>query len=218
MESTTSDHAKPAMILWCKIEITKEFRTMPKELKLNLGCGQNPKEGYTNVDKYGDPDVKHDLETFPWPFDDSSVSEIELNHVLEHLGQTTEIFLNIMKEMYRVCKDQAVVKITVPHPRHDDYLNDPTHVRPITPMLMSLFSKQKNRESGEKGEANSPLALFLDIDFETIHLEQRLDESISLKLQKKEIPENRIPEMARSFNNIVREFYIELKAIKPDAN
>ena len=188
---------------------------MTKDLKLNLGCGQNLKEGYTNVDKFGEPDVKTDLECFPWPFEDSSVDEIELNHVLEHLGQTPDIFLNIMKEMYRISKNQAVIKITVPHPRHDDYMNDPTHVRPITPVLMSLFSKQKNREWAEKGQANSPLALFLDVDFEITSLEQRLDEAVSHKLEKKQITESQLPEMARSFNNIVREFYIELKAVKP---
>jgi hypothetical protein len=35
-------------------------------IKLNLGCGKNPMPGYVNVDKFGTPDVRHDLETFPW--------------------------------------------------------------------------------------------------------------------------------------------------------
>ena len=188
---------------------------MSTGLKLNLGCGQNPKEGYLNVDKFGEPEVKADLEVFPWPSDDSSVNEIVLNHVLEHLGSTPEIFLNIMKEMYRICEDQAVIKITVPHPRHDDFMNDPTHVRPITPPLMGLFSKAKNRENAEKGYADSALALFLDVDFEITHMEQRLDDVISAKVHKKQIPQGQLPEMARSLNNIVREFYIEMKAINP---
>ena len=37
-----------------------------------------------------------------------------------------------MKELYRISCDQANIHISVPHPRHDDFLADPTHVRPIT--------------------------------------------------------------------------------------
>ena len=42
-------------------------------LKLNLGCGQNPRDGYLNVDKYGSADLTCDLEAFPWPWPDNSV-------------------------------------------------------------------------------------------------------------------------------------------------
>lgn len=33
-------------------------------LKLNMGSGQNPFDGYINVDKFGTPDVLCDLEVF----------------------------------------------------------------------------------------------------------------------------------------------------------
>jgi hypothetical protein len=36
--------------------------------KLNLGCGDDYKEGFINVDIENDPDVKHDLNSYPWPW------------------------------------------------------------------------------------------------------------------------------------------------------
>src|SRR5437764_15115257 len=87
-------------------------------LKLNLGSGNNPIEGYVNVDKFGEPDVRVDLEAFPWPWPDNSVQEVVLNHVMEHLGSTTDIYFSIIRELYRICAANAIIHIAVPHPRH----------------------------------------------------------------------------------------------------
>jgi hypothetical protein len=55
-------------------------------IKLDLGCGQNPKEGFEGVDIRGGK-AKHvcDLFKFPWPFQDSSVDEVHCSHFLEHV-------------------------------------------------------------------------------------------------------------------------------------
>ena len=67
-------------------------------MKLNLGCGSKILDGYVNVDKYSyyEPDIIHDLEKFPYPFEDNSIDEIFLSHVLEHIGQSPEIFMKII--------------------------------------------------------------------------------------------------------------------------
>ncbi|MFB2898134.1 hypothetical protein ACE1CI_34900 [Aerosakkonemataceae cyanobacterium BLCC-F50] len=142
--------------------------TSMTDLRLNLGCGERHFEGYINVDKYGNPDVKHDLETFPWPWKDNSVIEILLIHVLEHLGQDSKIYLNMIKEMYRICQPGAKIRIVVPHHRHDFFFDDPTHVRVVTPMGLSLFSQRLNRKWIEEQAANSPLGLYLGVNFELI--------------------------------------------------
>jgi hypothetical protein len=38
------------------------------DLRLNLGGGNNRLPGYLNVDKFGDPDLRFDLETFLYPW------------------------------------------------------------------------------------------------------------------------------------------------------
>ena len=51
-------------------------------MKLNLGCGKDYIDGWVNVDLYDDSkcDVVYDLEKFPWPWEDNSVSEILIKH------------------------------------------------------------------------------------------------------------------------------------------
>ena len=93
-------------------------------MKLNMGCGHNKREGYVNVDMSPvcNPDVVWDLETLPWPWQDNSVDGVLFNHSLEHLGQIARVFLGMMKELYRVCRDGAEIEINVPHPRHDNFI------------------------------------------------------------------------------------------------
>ncbi len=135
-------------------------------MRLNLGCGFRKYGGYVNVDSAAqcNPDVLWDLEGTPWPWEDDSVDGIRLEHTLEHLGETTRAYLNIWKELYRVCKDGAVIEIIVPHWRHDYFYNDPTHVRPITPKGVLLFDQASNLEHLRAGDRSSKLGLFTGID------------------------------------------------------
>ena len=114
-----------------------------EKIKLNLGCGEKRYDGYINVDKYGTPDLQHDLETFPWPWKNESVSEIRLIHVLEHLGKDVDIYFGIFKEIYRICHHGAKVIIKVPHFRHEFFFDDPTHVRVVTPLGCLYFRRNK---------------------------------------------------------------------------
>jgi hypothetical protein len=184
-------------------------------LKLNLGSGQNPQPGFVNVDKFGEPDLKWDLEVFPWPWPDNSASEITLNHVLEHLGASADVFIGIMKELYRISAPGATIRIAVPHPRHDNFINDPTHVRPITPDVLGLFSKRANLHWQEVRAANSPLALYHGVDFEVIGQEYTLDEPYASDFQKGRLKQEELYVLLRRHNNVASEITITLRAIKP---
>lgn len=182
--------------------------------KLNLGCGGNLLPGYLNVDKFGNPDVRHDLEVLPWPWADDSFEEVALTHVLEHLGESTATFLGIVKELYRVCKPGAVVRIVVPHPRHDDFLNDPTHIRAVTPDMFLLFSKKQNHKWLSEGYSNSPLALYLDVDFELRTVNMIPDAQWQARLQSQAVGQEAFIRASRELNNVIREIRMVLAVIK----
>jgi hypothetical protein len=130
------------------------------------------------------------------------------------MGAETEVFLNLMKELYRVCKSGAKIQINVPHPRHDSYLGDPTHVRIISPQVMSLFSKKLNHELGVQGVPNTPLGIYLDVNFEIKHVKQMLEEEYLMQFQQKKISERELVKMISERNNIVTEYQITLEVIK----
>ena len=99
---------------------------MGDALRLNLGSGGRPKDGYVNVDvnpNAPNVDRVHDLNDYPWPFDANSVDEIVMDHCLEHLIDRNRA----MKEVHRILKQNGVAKITVPHFTWQLAYADPTH-------------------------------------------------------------------------------------------
>jgi hypothetical protein len=174
-------------------------------LKLNLGCGNRKMDGFLNVDcvEVCQPDRVVDLEKTPWPWVSDSVDEINLTHVLEHLGQSTDVFLAIIKEMYRICRDGARIEITVPHPRSDHYLGDPTHVRPVTVPMLSLFDQRLNRRNAAIGAANTPLGIILGVDFEVESAVHALEPEWQAKLSSGQMSEAEMALAVRQYNNVV---------------
>ena len=184
--------------------------------KLNLGCGQNHFPGYANIDKYDyfSPDITWDLETFSWPWEDNSIEEIVFNHSLGQLGSTQDIYIEIMKELYRILKPGALVKIVAPHPRHDDFMNDPTLRRSVTPESLTLLSKRINQAYLENKTTTTPLGLQHNVDFEIVSVDNALDEPWASKFTNGVIDSNALMQASRKYNNVIKEIRIELKAIK----
>ena len=94
---------------------------------LNLGCGNKYLHEAVNVDVTPDtkPDVVHDLNGFPWPFPDSHFGEVLAYDVIEHLDD----FIATVNEIHRICRDKAIIRITVPHFSCSNAYADPTHRR-----------------------------------------------------------------------------------------
>ena len=187
-------------------------------MRLNLGCGSRKLAGWVNVDRYAgcQPDQVVDLEQLPWPWADNSVEEIQLIHVLEHLGQSPERYLAIVGELYRICAPGAKIFIVVPHPRHDSFLTDPTHVRPITAEGLAMFSQARNRRQQAANCANTPLGLMLGIDLEVEKAELVLDPAWRQRLSRGEVTAAQVNEAVQERYNVVESSHIVLRVVKGD--
>jgi len=110
-----------------------------KSNKLEVGCGDNKRKGYTGMDivALDDVDIVHDMNSIPWPFDDNQFEEIILDDVLEHSNN----FLGIIEEIYRVGKNGCTVKISVPHYSSDNMYTDPTHTTFFSSRSFNYFDK-----------------------------------------------------------------------------
>tara|TARA_B100000214_G_C23816528_1_gene557595 strand:+ start:26 stop:589 length:564 start_codon:yes stop_codon:yes gene_type:complete len=184
------------------------------DLKLNLGCGEKRLAGYINVDKFGSPDIKHNLESFPWPWESNSVSEIQLIHVLEHLGKDVDIYFGIFKEMYRICINGAIIRIVVPHFRHQFFYDDPTHVRVVTPFGLRLFSKKLNKFWVENGSSNSPLGIYLDIDFEIRKIQLKASEDWFRLHPNENVDIKLLQQESNIYNNLIEQYDMLLEVVK----
>jgi|PlaIllAssembly_1097288.scaffolds.fasta_scaffold03221_2 hypothetical protein len=184
-------------------------------MKLNLGCGDKKMEGYVNVDNDPrvQPDVLLDLEKDKWIWENDSVDEIVAHHILEHLGDG---YFHFLQEMYRVGKDGAIIHVLVPHPRHDVFLNDPTHKRPITVEGLTMFNKSINRGWIASGDHSSKLGLLYDVNFELIDVKYAFDPFYREEVEAQ--PEDKrdayLGRLARERNNVIIELFITLMVVK----
>ena len=185
-------------------------------MRLNLGCGYNKREGWINVDASPicKPDLVLDLETLPWPWETDAIEAVRFIHSLEHMGRDPNVFLGIMKELYRVCRNGATIEIVVPHPRHDDFLGDPTHVRVITPKLLQHFDREFCDEVKRLGGSNTPFAHYLNVDFVVKSVVQALGEPYSTQFTNKLLSEDEVTRMSRELNNVVAQYEIVLAVRK----
>ena len=185
-------------------------------MKLNLGCGKDYIDGWVNVDLYDDStcDIKHDLEVFPWPWEDDSVSEIKIIHTLEHLGADWKVYIKIHQEMYRVCEDDAEIMVAVPSPWHWNFTSDPTHVRPVTADGLNLFSKEHCQKCIDKEMSETPFAMIYDVDLRPHDVVWIPDESWKKKIENGEISSLEFEKLHSMYRNVVAEFQIPLAVVK----
>ena len=109
--------------------------------KLNLGCGDDYKSGWINLDFRNNvnADVKHDLNKFPYPFKDNSFDEVLLKMILEHLDNS----IKVLREVIRISHDNA--KVTIIVPRAFSYANN-TDIQHKTRFTENSFNENLLKE------------------------------------------------------------------------
>ncbi len=107
--------------------------------KINIGCGNDVREDYVNLDSAALPgvDVVTDLTQFPWNLPSDSYSLIEMINVLEHLPDT----IKTMEELWRIAKNDAKLIIRVPYWNSLGWASDPTHVKRFSQLSMNFFDE-----------------------------------------------------------------------------
>lgn len=185
-------------------------------MKFNMGCGHGKLPGYVNVDAYAAcaPDEVVDLEQTPWPWPDNCAEEVLFVHSLEHMGADPKVFLAIMQELYRIVRPGGLVQIHAPHPRHDNFIGDPTHVRIVTPQVLTLFDRALNDQWKASGASNTPLAHYLDVDFAIEQVHTVLEEPYASDFQAGRITQDQLIEALRSRNNVASEVQMRLRVRK----
>lgn len=110
------------------------------DLRLNVGCGRDIRDGWVNVDTVELPgvDVICDLDDHPkLPYDDDTVNEIHASHLIEHLHNP----LPLLQELWRVAHPDAKAVFRCPYGSSDDADEDPTHVRRMYVGSWGFFSQ-----------------------------------------------------------------------------
>lgn len=148
----------------------------PVTRRLDLACGQTPREGFEGVDIWPGAQHQVNLQTYPWPFADESVLELYCSHYIEHIpmeyvrveeqvdfdGLGGRRFVTIHElfdsagakdalfaffdECYRILVPDGTLTIVVPSHRNDRAFQDPTHRRFITAQTFAYMNEKWRRD------------------------------------------------------------------------
>jgi ubiquinone/menaquinone biosynthesis C-methylase UbiE len=162
-------------------------------MKINLGCGKNKIKGYINIDKSKEsrPDVICDLNC-NFPFKDNAIDEIIAIQLLEHLNN----IIKTMEEIWRISKNNCLVRIDVPYYNCKGAFADPSHHSFFTDSTFNYFT-------GEN----------IFYHYSNINFEIKKMEFVPLNFLKW-FPKGLLLKISHFISNLIIEMRVELKVKK----
>ena len=109
-----SANTRPSIIL----------RVPGKNIQINLGSGNEPKQGFVNLDRRRIPGIQLQGDVTALPFADGSCSHVWASSVLEHFEDP----YSVLKEIHRVLTRDGAVNLRMPSPWSMAGHLDKTHV------------------------------------------------------------------------------------------
>lgn len=117
-----------------------------RDIRLSIG-GKRKWNNLTTLDWNAahQPDVVHDLEVLPYPFDDDTFAEIHAYEILEHLGRQGDFraFFAQMSELWRILKPGGFLAATCPSYRSMWAWGDPSHTRVLTSGTLAFLDQEQ---------------------------------------------------------------------------
>jgi hypothetical protein len=123
-----------------KKDIQKLLKRNNLGCKVDLGCGRNKQSGFIGLDiiSFSDVDIVHDLEKFPWPLPNESVSFMIASRLVNYIDPKK--FILFMNEAWRVLKNEGQFVMSMSYSGSKGDFQDPLHVNHINEATWRYFS------------------------------------------------------------------------------
>ncbi|HXP32710.1 MAG TPA: methyltransferase domain-containing protein [Acidimicrobiales bacterium] len=190
-------------------------------MRLDLGCGRQPREGYEGVDvRYLGQRWLADLNQTPWvlydnspdgvvhleapdsvmALEDSSVEAVYCSHFVEHVYD----LIGFMDELWRVCANEAEVVIRHPYAWSSKAWQDPTHVRALVEGSWSYYNLGWRIQEGLD---HYPITA----DFEVVNMDMVLNPELAHLYGENPVA---LAKAARGAVNVIDELVVTMVARK----
>lgn len=128
-----------------------DLSELPKDLRINVGCGHRPMDGYVNIDCRDIPEASFVADARALPFELGSVAELVSSHLVEHFREH-EFRHKILPHWRALLKSSGILRIICP--------NWDAMVRQLTEGRMNWARFKEITFGGQEYDGNDHFAMY----------------------------------------------------------